>query len=390
MVAQVSIRPRVDAIRQRIDLTSFRAGIAVVAAAITLWATITGAAAWSQGFSPLRSSTWGRWDTYNYLTIADSGYSLYRCGDTSWGHFPNDWCGNTGWSPGYPAAIRLLRFDGWSDQTNGWLLALAALAAVLTLSWFAFLRHLPATQGLTGMALAATFPSSVYFGAVFPVSLAVLSAMAMLAAIRRQRWLLAGLAGTIATVVYPSGLLVGAAALAPLLSPSLGALRRRCLAALHVGGPIATAYLLVLAQYQWRVGHWNAWFLNQANNHYPRVLPTTTLWRAWNDVVHRTAPWVGAQALLTAVLVVFAVLLAARHRRSLTTVEWAALAVSVALWLLPLTIGGGFSHHRAEALVFPVVLLTARWRPWVTAALAAVAAVIAFNMAQLFFIAALV
>lgn len=367
---------------------------AVVTASLGLWALTTWTAAWSKGFSPLRSSTWDRWDSSNYLAIADRGYELYRCGDTAWGHFPDDWCGTAGWFPGYPAIMRLLRWNGLSDVTNGWIIAVLALVAAFGGLWVWLLRDLPPARSLPAMALAAVFPSSVYFGAVFPVSLTVLSAVAMFAALRHHHFLVAGLCGTVAAVMYPSGLLVGAAALAPLLGRTIGAWRARIVAALQVGAPVAVAYALVLVQYELRVGHWDAWFKNQGNNHYERVLPVETLWNAWEKVVDRTAPWVGAQALLTAAIVVLATVLTLRRRRELEVFEVALLAVVLLMWLTPLTIGVGFSHHRADAFVVPVVVLLARargrWTTWAVGVGAVIAAVMAFNMAQLFFIAVLI
>jgi len=375
-------------------LRSHLGGASVVASSIALWMLTTWTAAWSKGFPPFRSSSWDRWDSANYLAIADRGYELYRCTDATWGHLPGDWCGNAGWSPGFPAIMRLLRWNGLADVTNGWLISTLALIGAFTVLWVWLLRDLPAIQSLPAMALAAVFPSSVYYGAVFPVSLAVLSAVSMLALLRRERWLLAGMCGTVAAVVYPSGLLVGAAALAPLLSPRLGDWRRRIVATVQIGAPIAVAYALVLVQYQVRVGYWDAWFKNQANNHYERVLPIETLWRSWEKVAERTAPWVGAQALFTATLVVAATVVTLRRRRELEPLDIAILAMTLVMWLAPLTIGVGFSHYRADAFVLPLVVLLARsrwrWMPHATVALAVIAAIIAFNMAQLFFIAVLI
>jgi hypothetical protein len=64
--------------------------------------------------------------------------------------------------------------------------------------------------------------------------------------------------------------------------------------------------------------------------------------------------------------------------------------VVVPLWLAPLTLGGDLSLYRAEALLFPVVILLARLRPWVSGALAVVAVPVAWRMATLFFEATLI
>ena len=50
--------------------------------------------------------TWGRWDSGQYLPIADKGYIYERCAGVA-NRGPEDWCGNAGWFPGYPYLMRV-------------------------------------------------------------------------------------------------------------------------------------------------------------------------------------------------------------------------------------------------------------------------------------------
>src|SRR5687768_13586343 len=59
------------------------------------------------GNNYFNSYNWLRWDSDHYLKIAEKGYEFFPCA----GKFGNpdtskDFCGNTGWFPGYPMLIR--------------------------------------------------------------------------------------------------------------------------------------------------------------------------------------------------------------------------------------------------------------------------------------------
>src|SRR5205085_5829710 len=61
------------------------------------------AAAWSAGLPPFDAAIWRRWDSGQYLSIAERGYDLVECARI--GYAPEGWCGNAGWMPAYPALI---------------------------------------------------------------------------------------------------------------------------------------------------------------------------------------------------------------------------------------------------------------------------------------------
>ena len=61
------------------------------------------------------------------------------------------------------------------------------------------------------------------------------------------------------------------------------------------------------------------------------------------------------------------------------------MALVVALWLLPLTLGGDLSLYRAESLLLPVVILLSRLRVPLIAGLAVVCVPVCYLMAKLFF-----
>lgn len=369
-------------------LRSPRGGVAVVAAASGLWTAVMWAAAWMSKLSPFTTSTWGRWDTGNYLSIAEGGYTFESCVGVA-NRTPDDMCGNAGWFPGYPYAMRFVHLFGVAYDDAGRLLAVAAFVGALLLLWFAVLRHRPPGQALTGMALAAVFPGSIYYGAIFPISFVILSSLAALVLIGRERFWLAGLCGAVATVSYTSGIVIATAAIVPLCTPALGSWRRRVGGALALGGVPTLAYGLVLLNFHRAVGHWDAAFQVQAGYRFTTALPTTTLTDRIRELVTGEGlRWVAMQTAVVLVLVVLTVIVSIRCWPRWGLIERSTVVVSGFWWLLPLFIGGDLSRYRAESLLFPLLIVVShagRRTTHVAAALSAVAALVAFQMARSFF-----
>ena len=71
-------------------------------------------------------------------------------------------------------------------------------------------------------------------------------------------------------------------------------------------------------------------------------------------------------------MMVAALAVAWQDRSNLSLGERGAVALVVALWLLPLTLGGDLSLYRAESLLLPVVILLSRLRVPLIAGLAVV------------------
>ena len=355
-----------------------------------LWWVIMYAAARSAGFDPWPTASWGRWDTGHYLSIADSGYVYERCDGVA-NRGPEDWCGNSGWFPGYPYLMRVGSWFGPGLDTVGRAISITAMVGTWVVLWFGFLRRRPFLAGVLGMAIAAAFPASVYYGAIFPISTMLLALMLALVCIDRQRWLLAGCAGAVAATVYTSGVVVGALAFVPLTALSVGDLRARVRAALAVGVPIALGYLAVLANFQRDVGAWNAPLETQASYHFDPAFPLVTIYRQAQKLTDEVQPGIiGVQTLLLAGMVVTAGFVAFRDRVELSLGERGAVVLVGALWLLPLTLGGDLSLYRAESLLLPVVILLSRLRASLLAVLATACLPVCFMMARLFFDATLI
>lgn len=336
------------------------------------------------------TSTWSRWDSGLYLSIARDGYIFERCVDVA-NRGPQDWCGNPGWFPAYPWMMRFGSWIGVDYQQFGRIVSFAAMVGAWTTLWFGFLRRRPLVVGALGMVIAATFPASVYYGAIFPVSSMLLAVLLALWSLDRRRWLLAGIFGAVAATTYTSGFLVGSIALVPLLAPSVGDLRARLRATVAVGGPVVVAYVAVMANFQREVGAWNASFETQSSYNLSPTSPITTIRRKFATISGDVLPGaIGAQTALVLAMVATATWVVVRYRDDLSFGEWGTAIMCGFLWLIPLTLGSDLSLYRVESLLLPIVILLVRLRLPTLAMFAFVCVPVAYKTAQLFFDATLI
>ncbi|CAN5595750.1 hypothetical protein BH10ACT2_BH10ACT2_00450 [soil metagenome] len=356
----------------------------VLGGTLLLWGITMWFAARAINLSAWDTPPWGRWDTGNYLSIARTGYVFEHCNGVA-NRFPTDYCGNSGWFPGYSYAIRVGAYLGPSEQVVGRLITFVALLVAWATLWFGFLRSRGAA-GVLGMAIAAAFPSSVYYGAIFPVSIVVACSLLALVCIDRQRWLLAGVIGAVAAVSYSSGATLGILALVPFFSTEVGDLRTRIRAALKVGIPVAVGYVLVLLNFQRAVGHWDAWFKTQAAYHFEATLPPKMVLRQIRHIGNDGIPGIiGVQTIVISLMIAAAAWATYIFRKQLTLAERGVVVTVGALWFVPLTLGGDLSLYRAESLLVPVVILLTRLRIPVLIAFVALCIPVSYLMAKLFF-----
>jgi hypothetical protein len=365
---------------------SRREGIAVVAGAFVAWMTVTWTAAIVAGLEPWQTGTWDRWDSGHYRQIADQGYTFGRCVDVP-NRGPEDWCGNTAWLPGYPALMRAVSaLTGAGVDTAGRWISVVALIMLLSVVWFGFLADRPRSRAIPVLLLVAVFPGSVYFGAIFPVSLACAAIVGCAALMRRERWLLAGASGFVAAASYSSSPWVAVAAIVPLLWwPPLRTLQARVAAAARVAIPSALGFLAALAVIWRATGRWDAWFRVQASYRYAPTAPWTSIgrrlpWAAGDP------PWgIGAQAMLVLAIIVAVVVVGVGRWSVLDAGQRAAVVLACVLWTLPLTLGGDLSTYRSEAFVVVGAVVLVRAPSVLTWTLAAAAVPVALAMAYLFF-----
>ena len=186
---------------------------------------VLSAAAWlvsrtvvSIGWGPARNPfqfnpfLWARWDSINYLAIAEHGRAFARCGSPS---EPADslarlthqtWCGNAGWLPGYPWLIHLVGYAGLSLPDAGLLMSWVAMAGTLFVVWWGWCRDLSPGRALLVLLVFGLFPGAVYNFAYFPTSLALGCVVGAVLAASRQHLVVGAVLMTLGGLCYPSAL----------------------------------------------------------------------------------------------------------------------------------------------------------------------------------------
>ena len=340
------------------------------------------------GYDTLRPGSWARWDSGHYLSIARNGYELFTC--DAIGYSSEEWCGTAAWLPGYPWLIRFVsRLVGIPRQKAAVILSGVFAYLSLLVLWRGFMGARLERANILMLLMASFFAGSIYYHAIFPISMVGFFIILCLYFLREERWLPSGVAGAAAAFTYPSGLL-----LAPLAA--LWALyQSRTLFPLDIAsrlvrsaGVAALGFVGVLLVHQWTLDAWNAFFLVQQKYRHDSLQdPLRSFMRAvapyFANEPDRLVP--AFQTLLVAGLIAAVLVAVIVRRRQVTAFDVFLLTTVVVFWSFPFLVGRSSSLYRSEALLFPLVLLT-RLFPWpAQAAILGLFVAVHFHMAILFF-----
>ena len=297
--------------------------------------------------------TWFKWDGGHYYSIAHTGYELRDCAGIP-GFHPGQWCGNSGWFPGYPYLFRIVhRLTGADTRVVAVLVSQTFTVLSVVLIWNVFL----ARRNLLLLLLCAFAPGTYYFLVIFPMSMTMCFMLITLWAHRQHDYLLALLAGIVVGFTYPSGLWLSGPLASTLLAEHWRGRRPRHLEWLAAAGPVI-GFALVLLDHQLSVGAWNAFFLTQEKYQHGIHNPVSVLLERFANLFSWRQGWqVALQSGMAAVLVFAGAASAARalrHRQEQPG-DVAVAAHGLVYWLLPLVLGGGVSTYRAESLLVPAV-----------------------------------
>lgn len=309
-----------------------------------------------------------RWDSQWYLSIASGHYESFRCIDR-YPDFPDVWCGNTAWFPGYPVAIRLIAAFGAPYDIAALIVSSACLLGALAILWNLLGSRLTWTSGYA-MALAASFPGVIYFHVVFPTSMCLLGLLIVVLGVRKESWQLAGTGAFIAFSTHMVGI-IGVIALA--LSLLFGWHRFTWLGRLW---RVSTATALGAMAYPWTMwlihadtGSWTIYWQHQ-DEAYGNVglhNPFEQIGRFWQTqfgdwfppepdatwlVAHSTAAHQPQLIInLAFVLLVTATAAWRLHRKDLTAWEAVATLIAIGAVAIPLLSGAWSAWYRHNALM---------------------------------------
>ena len=370
------------------------------AALVASWVLIASRAprGWTSAFNP---ATFDHWDADQYLSIAEHGYrASSQCHVAP--AFPN--CGNVTWFPGYPGVVRILASTHIGYPTAALVIAWICWYLTLLMVWVLSTdktKRGGTSRGVACLALAAVFPGQVYFAALFPISFVTFAVLLCIwlathpSLTTRAGVVRASAAGVIAGLAYP---LAVAAAPALLIGALVTRTRQLRITMLSGAAAIVGGFGLVLAYAQIRVGMWNAYFVTEQHEYGVSTHnPLTLLLTRYHQHLHPSSPdlrTITEQGALATLLVVVAVVVMlpvlTRARRATDLTDLVLLGTACVSWLIPYVGAGGLSIYRSEACLIVLVPLLRRLPVWAIAAAACAAAVIAYNMAPLFFSNALI
>ncbi|WP_274556907.1 mannosyltransferase family protein [Streptomyces spiramyceticus] len=295
-------------------------------------------------------ASWGQWDWWHYLHIAQSGY--FPGGAGPW---TDGWDNREAFFPGFPLLLRAVH-TVIPDWTVAGLLISFVSGAVAVLA----LARIARLHGVTGQRTVLFFllsPCAVFLAAGYTEALFLALALPAWLAAQRRNWPLAGVLACLATGVRVSGLFLAAALAVHFVVTAEAPRHWRSL-------PWVALPALPAALYAWflhaHTGDWMAWNHAQERGWYRNFHAP---WEAWQNTwkaafahTQSTGYAVMFQAeLLT--MVVGVVLLGVLLRRR----RWPeAVYVGLSLWAL----GTSYwytSIPRATLLWWPMWVLLAGW-----------------------------
>jgi hypothetical protein len=368
-----------------------------------------------RGWRLLDPSSYGRWDTGQYLRIARSGYvAVWHCPSN---YLPanlppgNYLCGTIGWFPGYPFAMRgLSEVTRMPLPTAGLVLAWACWYLVLVLMWRLLADARTNRTRWMCLLIAAFFPGQIYFAALFPISMCIAAILGCLyLALRTSRPVLAwaGFAvGFVAAYSYLTAIVLAPALLITGLLVLRGQRQRHAIIP-AVGA--AAGFGAVLLTMQLAVGIWDAYFISvkkyRVGAHLPLDTLITRLRPLWTP--HPGRPvlnYTASQTLLTLCFVALVCLVtivgvvrggqgaqtgartwAEAIESRISAFDLTFLLTSIGVWLVPYIAGGSASTYRSEAFVVVSVPLLRRLPAWLLVVPLGAAVWVAWHMAPYFF-----
>lgn len=148
------------------------------------------------------AETFAAWDSGWYFDIAMRGYYHVQDGQSSVAFFPL-----------YPLAMRALAWPFGASEAAVWsagmaISSLALLCALVALHHLTERVFQDRDVARRTVLYVAVFPFSFFMTAVYPSSLFLLLVVTSVSAAHRSRWWLAGLAGGLATLTRPHGILI--------------------------------------------------------------------------------------------------------------------------------------------------------------------------------------
>jgi hypothetical protein len=353
----------------------------------TLTVLLTAVAA---GYSPFAPATWSRWDSGLYLDVARHGYTLFRCAPPN----GSQWCGNAGWFPAYPWLLRALVDAGLPLAGTALAVSWIFSAGTIVLLRLTFLRDQLSVRTTACLAYAAFAPGQVFSYAVFPMSMLAFFLVLHLWLLSRGKWIAAGLAGAVAALTHPVGVLViPAAAIWLVWAGRREPVRTRVRRIALVSGLALAGLAIVVVDQAIEVHRADAYLLVQGKYGHGIHDPLGPVVNALHTVA-RTTPFAlstapAIQTLVVAALLGCVLLELLVRRRTVTRTDSLIVIWAIVTWVLP-HMEANLTYARSEEALALLAVVARRLPLPVLAVFLALAVWLTIAMTRLFLQGALV
>ena len=293
---------------------------------------------------------WLRWDSFHYLSIAQSGYQGVVC--------ERFVCGNTGWFPLYPFLIRI---------SHGLIPAIPIALVAQLVSILSYCIQILFWKRIFGnrwtyVAFAVALiilPGGVYQISAFPVSTALMffSAALYLFTVRAHVFALISL--TLSTLAYPSAVLFCLAGV-PFVFCQLSIKHRRIimpiLLALSIFASAGIGYWFAQYIIETTSGVSSAYALTAARY---ELTPSLDFHVLRSSIRYFFKNPIFLQTAFVFLMLVASVALLIRKGLAMKPVYAGIILSSLLIWLPPHIYGDSISVYRQEALLQPLFLASA-------------------------------
>lgn len=152
---------------------------------------------------------WNRFDSGHYIQISKTGYEYFPCaGKFGYPEDAKEWCGNTGWFPGYPLFIKL--FSLIFRDSNLTAVLLTKVFYILNLylvTLFLDLNKINLKSFLLVTIASISF-GFIYLNAIFPMSGVLFWLLLSIYSYINNNYKLSFVSCILASFFYPTGFLV--------------------------------------------------------------------------------------------------------------------------------------------------------------------------------------
>ena len=332
---------------------------------------------------------WFRWDSGLYIDISNQGLVLHKCGpENGWPENSDAYCGNCGWAPAYPILMRILApFFKTISDAGVFISCFFLFLTILRVSLFKANQSHPHWY-LYGMLFLVPL-GSIYYYAIFPLSMALFLVVSAIIAWSKKQWLAFGIFSGSVIWVYSTGFMIAACAIFMVGIEVFKKPKEELRNGLKVGLPVIISALLFFGMYHIMVGHWDALFLTQAKYNHNLQSPLKVAGQRWEMLMN---DWGELKAIieihnyLSFSLLFFGIYYLIKQKSKSAIFMLLLIIVTSGI---PYSLGTQVSVYRNVSLMAPFVLFLPLQKWWQFGLILLLYLLFFFPMARLFFLSIL-